>query len=119
MDNATTLSLARIAIGTAAWAAPEVSLRAGMLDATAPQSPFMLRLFGAREAALGAITLLAKPEHKPALLRLGLAVDAADAAAAAHGLQRGQLQPPTGLTFAGAATAAVLAGLVALRQHRR
>lgn len=118
MDNATTLSLARIVVGTAAWVAPEMSLRAGMLDATAPQSPYMLRLFGVRDAALGAITLLAKPEHKPALLKVGLAVDAADAAAAAHALQRGQLRTPTGLTLAAMAGAAVVAGVVALGQQR-
>jgi hypothetical protein len=119
MDNATSLSLARIVVGTAAWAAPELSLRAGMLDATAPQSPYMLRLFGARDVALGAITLMAAPEHKPALLKVGLAVDAADAAAAVHALQRRQVQPPTGVALAGMAVAAVVAGVVALGQQKR
>ena len=119
MDTATTLSLARIAVGTAAWVAPETSLRAGMLDATQSQSPYMLRLFGARDAALGAITLLAKPEHKPALLKVGLAVDSADAAAAVHAMQRGQLRNPTGITLTGMAVAAVVAGVVALGQQRK
>jgi hypothetical protein len=118
MDNATSLSLARIVVGTAAWAAPELSLKAGMLDPSAPQSPYMLRLFGARDAALGLITLLAKPDHKPALLKVGLAVDAADAAAAVRAMQQRQLKPPAGITLAGAAAAAVVAGVVALGQQR-
>lgn len=118
MDNATSLSLARIAVGAAAYVAPDVSLRAGMLEPTAPQSPYLLRLFGARDVALGAITLLARPEHKPALLTVGLAVDAADATAAVRALQHGQLQPPTGVALAGMALAAVVTGVVALRQQR-
>ena len=118
MDNATSLSLARIAIGTAAWVAPELSLRAGMLDASAPQSPYMLRLFGARDTALGVITLAAKAEHRPALLKVGLAVDAADAAAAVRALQAGQVRTPAGATRAGLAGVAVVAGIVALREQQ-
>jgi hypothetical protein len=118
MDNAISLSLARIVVGTAAWAAPDLSLKAAMLDPTAPQSPYMLRLFGARDVALGAITLMAKPEHKPALLKVGLAVDGADAAAAARAVQLGQLKPPTGAALAGMALAAVVAGVVALGQQQ-
>jgi hypothetical protein len=117
MDNATSLSLARVAVGTAAWVAPEFSLKAGMLDHTAPQSPFMLRLFGVRDAALGAITLMAAPAAKPALLKVGLVVDAADAAAAVRAVQRGQVKTPTGATVAGMALAAVVAGAVALGQQ--
>ena len=118
MDNATLLSLARIAVGTAAWIAPEMSLKAGMLDHTAPQSPFMMRLFGVRDAALGAITLMATPAAKPALLKVGLAVDAADAAAAVRALQHGQVKPPAGMAMAGVALAADVAGAVALGQQQ-
>ena len=119
LDQATTLSLARIAVGAAAWANPELGLRSAMLDPEAPQSPYLLRLFGARDVALGAITLLAKPGLKPALLRVGLAVDGADAAAAAVALQKKQVEPLVGAVLAGAAGAAVLAGLVALGQQRK
>lgn len=117
MDNATSLSLARIVVGAAAWVSPQFSLKAAMLDPTAPQSPYMLRLFGTRDAALGLITLMAKPEHKPALLKVGLGVDAGDAAAALQALQAGQLKPPAGITLTAAAGAAVVAGLVALKQQ--
>ena len=118
MDNATLLSLARIAVGTAAWIAPEQSLKVGMLDHTAPQSPLMLRLFGVRDLALGAITLMATPAARPALLKVGLAVDAADAAAAVRALQHGQVKPPAGTALAGVALGAVVAGVVALDQQK-
>lgn len=116
MDQATSLSLARIAVGAAAWALPEISLRSGMLDAEAPQSPYLLRLFGARDVALGAITLFAPPAAKPALLKVGLGVDAADGAAALIALKQGQLKPVTGVLLAGAAGAAVVAGVTGLGQ---
>lgn len=119
MDQATTLSLARIAVGAAAWAKPELGLKSAMLDPEAPQSPYLLRLFGARDVALGAITLLAKPDHKPALLRVGLAVDGADGAAAVLALQKKAVEPVAGALLAGAAGAAILAGVVALSQQRR
>ena len=119
MDNATTLSLARIVAGAGAWAAPEFGLKTAMLDPTAPQSPYLVRLFGVRDVALGAITLLAKPEAKPALLKLGILVDAGDAAAAVLALKAEAVKPPTGVALAGVAAAAVVAGFVAVGQQRR
>jgi hypothetical protein len=118
MDQATSLSLARIVVGAAAWVAPQTSLRKGLLDAEAPQSPYLLRLFGARDVALGAITLMAPPATRPALLKVGLGVDAADAAAALLALKAGQLKPVTGLVMAGAAGAAVASGVQALGQQQ-
>src|SRR5690349_17175042 len=112
LDQTTSLSLARIAVGAAAWANPELGLRSAMLDPAAPQSAYLLRLFGARDVALGVITLFAKPELKPALLRVGLGVDSADAAAAVIALQKKQVESIPGAVLAGAAGAAVLAGVV-------
>jgi len=119
MDQATTISLARIAIGAAAWANPELGLKSAMLDPESPQSPYLLRLFGARDVALGAITLFAKPEHKPALLRVGLAVDGADGAAAVLALQKKAVEPIAGAVLAGAAGLAIVAGFIALGQQRK
>ncbi len=117
MDNATSLSLARIVVGAAAWAAPELSLKGAMLDAGATQSPYLLRLFGARDVALGAATLLAAPEHRSTLLKIGLGVDAGDTAAAVLALSQGQVSKPTGVILAAAAGAAVAAGFAALAQR--
>ncbi|GAA1941134.1 hypothetical protein [Nocardioides marmoribigeumensis] len=118
MDQTTTLSLARIAVGAAAWLAPRTSLKAALLDADAPQSPYLLRLFGARDVALGTITLLAPPASRRALLQVGLAVDSADTGAALLALKAGQLKPVVGAVMAGAAGAAVLGGVQALGQQK-
>ena len=115
-DQATSLSLARIVLGGAAWVAPERALRATMLDPAA-QSPYLLRLFGARDVALGAITLMAAPSLKPTMLKIGIAVDAADAAAGALATRSGAVRPLTGALVTGAAAAAVVAGVVALGQQ--
>ena len=119
MDNATTLSLARIALGAGAWVAPEFGLKVAMLDPTAPQSPYLARLFGVRDVALGVLTLMAEPAHKAALLKLGILVDAGDAAAAVLALKAGALKPPTGAALAGAAAGGVIAGAIAVGQHRK
>jgi len=117
LDHATTLSLARIVVGAAAWASPELSLKSAMLDPAAPQSPYLLRLFGARDMALGLVTLLAAPEYKRALLGVGLAVDGADAAAAVLAVQKKAVEPVAGAVLAAGAGAAILAGLVAVGQQ--
>jgi hypothetical protein len=114
-DHATSLAVARIVIGTAAWVAPERSLRSSMLD-DAPQSTLLLRLFGVRDAALGALTLMAAPSARPALLKVGVAVDGADAAAALLALKSGAVRPTTGVIFAGLALTAVAAGAAAAQQ---
>jgi hypothetical protein len=117
MDNVTSLSLARVAIGAAAYAAPELSLRAMMLDHTHRETPIFVRLFGVRDFALGAATLVAKPQHRRMLLALGMLVDAGDAGAGLLALRSGSVKRPVGLALTGAGSAAVLAGLVAMAQQ--
>lgn len=114
MDQASTLALARVAVGAAAWIAPKKALRASLLDAEAPQSPYLLRLFGVRDVALGTVTLMAPASTRPALLKLGLAVDGGDVAAAVMALKAGQLKTGPALAMVGAAGTAVLAGARAL-----
>ena len=116
-DQATSLSVGRIVIGVTAWVAPDRSLRASMLDGT-PQSTFLLRLFGVRDAALGAVTLMAAPSARPALLKVGMAVDGADAAAALMALKSGAVRTSAGTIFAGVALAAVAAGAAAVGQQK-
>jgi hypothetical protein len=119
MDRTTMLSLARIALGAAAWAAPERGLRAVGLDASAAQSPYLVRLFGGRDIAFGALTLLAEPHARPGLLRLGIAIDATDAAAGLQLARRQGVGTPTAALLTGGALGAVLGGLLALRQQPR
>src|SRR5437763_8434561 len=117
MDNATSLSLARIAIGAAAYAAPELSLKAMLLDHTSRQTPVFVRLFGVRDLAIGAATLLAKPQHKKALLGLGMLVDAGDAGAGFLAFRSGAVKPAVGMGLTAAGALAVLAGLAGIGQQ--
>jgi hypothetical protein len=118
MDNATALSLGRIGLGAAAWGAPGLAGTAMMLGRADAQAAFLLRLFGARDVALGVATLLVPAPARPAMLGIGLAVDASDAAAALLGARSGALRPLPALLVAGTASAAVAAGAAALRAAR-
>ena len=111
---ALTAQLAPLSI---AWAAPTASLRISQLDAEAPQSPFLLRLFGARDVALGALTLMAPASTRPTLLKVGVGVDAGDAAAALLALKAGQLKLVPALAMAGTAGFAIFAGVQALGEQ--
>jgi hypothetical protein len=117
MDPTTALSIGRVALGAAAWAAPGPGLRAAMLDRT-PQAPFLVRLFGVRDVALGAATLLAGPETRPALIAAGLVVDGADAVASVLAVREGAVRPLPGALFAATAGVAVVTGALALRGTR-
>jgi hypothetical protein len=119
MDKATPLSLARIAVGVAACAAPELSLRAMMLDDTGPGARLFVRLFGVRDLALGVATLVAPPADRTALLAVGMVVDAGDAATGLLALRSGAVKAPVGLGITGSGTSAALAALVAIRPLRR
>jgi hypothetical protein len=118
MDNVTGLSVARIAMGATSWAAPALSLRLFMLDNGAPQSPYLLRLFGVRDIALGVATLTASGAAQTNLLRIGLAVDAADAAAGLLAASSGGVSKPRGVLLAAAAVSGVAIGAMALAESK-
>jgi hypothetical protein len=110
------LAALRIAIGAGAWLAPRMTGKGFGLDAGAnPQSPYLARLFGARDVALGLGTLQASGAAQRQWLQLSIAVDAADAVAAVAAGRAGYLSPvAAGLVFAPAA-AAVALGVSALQ----
>jgi hypothetical protein len=69
----------RVAIGTGAWLAPSLAGRLFGLDAEAnPQLPYVGRLFGVRDVALGAGLQLSSASSRRLWLQLGLLCDAAD-----------------------------------------
>lgn len=119
MDAVSTLSLARIGTGAGACAAPELWLKAAMLDATEPQLRVLIRIVGVRDVALGAVTLMASRDRRPALVKLGMLSDTTDIAGALLALRAGAVKPSTGIALAGAAAAAAVAGAIALRQQNR
>lgn len=109
------LSLGRIAVGSLAVANPDMAAKTFQLDATSnPQVPYVLRLFGAREIALGLVTLFAGGKTRRGVIAVGVAVDAADAATAYLALQDGTVTKKTAYTLLAPAVGAVASGLLAL-----
>jgi hypothetical protein len=76
----TNVSRGRIALGLAALAAPKLTVRLmGLGSAADPGRDYMVRMFAAREVALGAGYLLSGDESGRRLwARVGLAVDSLD-----------------------------------------
>jgi hypothetical protein len=111
------LAALRMAVGAAVWAAPGVPSR--VLGERAPvrsSLPFVLRLFGARDFSMGLGYLQATPAQQDQLLRVGMGVDAADAAAAVLAHRRGHLPGYLAAPFALTAVAAVVAAAAARRR---
>ena len=109
------LSLGRIAVGALAVANPGMAARTFQLDPVSnPQVPYVVRLFGAREVALGLVTLFARGRARPAVVGLGVAVDAADAATGFLAMQDGSVSKRTAYTLIVPAVGAVGSGLLAL-----
>lgn len=107
----------RAQIGASAWLAPNLTGKLFGLDpASNPQSAFLGRLFGARDIALAAGTLGSSGEARSQWLRLGLACDLADAAAAYLAGRNGTVPKHAAIMAGGTAIAAVGLGLAALSQ---
>src|SRR5512139_1831246 len=116
MNPVTGLSLGRIAIGALALASPPLAGKLFRLDTAAnPQLPYLARMFGSREIALGAVTLLASGTTRRNLVAAGIAVDAADAVAGVLAARDGYVSKPTGGYLTLPAVAAVAAGISGLR----
>jgi uncharacterized protein YjeT (DUF2065 family) len=111
------LSLGRIVVGLLFFLRPDLAAR--MLGQDLERNPDLAlgaRLFGSRDAALGAATLLAKGTARRNLVVAGMAVDAADAGAAVLGFQDKSVKPVPAAMLAGLALMAVGQGFVALRK---
>lgn len=109
------LSIGRIAVGALALARPDVASKTFQLDAVSnPQVPYVVRLFGAREVALGLITIFAGGKTRRGVIAVGVGVDAADAATAYLALKDGSVSKKTAYTLMAPAAGAVGSGLLAL-----
>ncbi len=116
MNPVTGLALGRLAVGAISLGNPTLAGKLFQLDVAAnPQLPYVARLFGSREVALGVITLLASGRTRRNLVLAGIAVDLADAATGYLGVRDGQVSRTTGAALTGPAVGAVLAGLAGLR----
>ena len=119
MNPVTGLALGRIAIGATALASPDLAGKLFRLDlGRNPQLPYMSRMFGSREIALGAITLLAKGSARRKLVALGIAVDGADAFAGYDAMRTGSVNQSVGVGLVLPAVGAIAAGAVGLATGR-
>jgi hypothetical protein len=107
----------RMAIGAGAWATPRLAGRLFGLDAAGnPQSPYLARLFGARDFALAWGVLGAEGNARRQWLLAGLACDVADAAAGIAGGRAGYLPRVTSVLVTATAVSAAVMGIAALRE---
>jgi hypothetical protein len=111
------IAISRIAVGAGTWLTPNLSGRLFGLDPEGnPQLPYVGRLFGARDVALGAGVLRSTKKHKDAWLIAGLACDVADVAAGALAGARGQLPPSAAVMVTATAGAFAAFGYWLLQQ---
>lgn len=107
----------RVAIGVGTLFATRPGLRALGFAETDATGTALAKVIGARDLALGLVTLAARDDREAlrAAALAATALDAADAVAFSHALGDPETRQ-AGLTGLGAATAAVLAGAWAWRR---
>ncbi len=114
-DAVKALAGVRILIGVSSWLTPRVAGRLFGLDAKSnPQSPYLARLFGVRDIALGIGALASEGDARRLWLVAGLACDGADAVAGVAGGARGYLPKFTSVLVTGTALTALGLGAAAL-----
>ncbi len=106
----------RTSIGAGTWLAPRLSGRLFGLDAEAnPQLPYVGRLFGVRDVALAAGAQLSAGESRRLWLQIGIACDAADAAAGIIAGRNGELSKLSTVLVTAPALLAIALGVAALQ----
>lgn len=119
MDPVTGLSLGRVVVGIMALVAPSATAKLFGIDAAAnPQLGLFSRMFGAREIALGAVTLVSKGALRRNLTAVGIAVDGADVASGVVEIGTGGAPKLQGGALVGVALGAVGVGVAALASQR-
>jgi hypothetical protein len=119
MNPVTGLSLGRIAVGALTFARPDVATGLFGLDlANNPQSPYLGRLFGSREIAIGVLTLASRGTTRRNLVLAGIGIDLADAVTGALGIKDKTVSGKTGAMLVAPAVAAALNGVAGLRGRR-
>jgi hypothetical protein len=117
LNPVTSLAITRLAVGGSAFATPRLAGRAFGLDADAnPQTPYLARLFGARDAALGIGILTTTGDARRQWLLIGAGCDAADVLAGLAGGRAGYLPKATSALVTATAVSAIVLGVLALRE---
>src|SRR4051812_31744955 len=105
------LVLLRFLVGGISWLFPRLGGRLFGLDVAGnPQAPYLARLFGIRDIALGVGALQSSGDTQRQWLQIGLAGDVADTAAALLGRRDESLPLATTILVGGAAAAAAARG---------
>ena len=116
MNPVTGLAIGRVAVGTVALVSPSLAAKVFLLDSRAnPSLPYMTRMFGSREIALGALTLAATGEARERLVQVGVAIDAADAFTGISAAASGAVSKKAGVVLALVAAGAVANGVASLQ----
>jgi Domain of unknown function (DUF4267) len=117
LSHITSLAITRLAVGGSAFATPRLAGRAFGLDVEAnPQAPYLARLFGVRDAALGIGILTSQGQARRQWLMIGVGCDAADALAGLAGGRAGYLPKATAAVVTATAVSAIVMGALALRE---
>jgi uncharacterized membrane protein YfcA len=115
-----TLAQLRLGVGIATLVAPHLSARVMGIDAGDRATPYLLRLFGAREVYMASPFLMPAPGLNEAeLASRAVPVDAVDAVAALAAGLRGHLPWRAALPGAAAAVTGAWLGSVAARNELR
>ena len=105
----------RIVVGTASWVAPRLSGELfGVSSRRNPQLPYIARLFGIRDLAMGVGVLAAGADERRLWLQLGVVCDLADALAALAAGRNGELDRRSTVMVTAPAVIASGLGAVAL-----
>lgn len=111
-----TIVALRVNIGLGAWIAPRLAGRLFGLDAEAnPQLPYVGRLFGVRDVALGAGLAGSSGSARRLWLQVGVACDAADAVAGLIAGRNGEISKVATVLVTAPALMGIGLGLAALR----
>src|ERR1700712_2634343 len=109
----TSLATTRVVLGVSAFAAPRLAGQAFRIDADAnPQAPYLARLFGARDAALGIGVLTSSGDAQRRWLRIGTGCDVADALAGIAAGRAGYLPKPAAVLVTAAAVGGIVLGVL-------
>ncbi len=117
IDPLQALVSTRTAIGVSSWVAPGLAGRAfGLAVAGNPQAPYLARLFGVRDIALGVGVQQTTGDARRLWLKLGIACDLADAAAGIISSRDGSLPQVSAALVTATAFVAAGLGIAALNQ---
>ena len=116
MDPITGLAYGRVTVGLLALASPRrVEKLLGLDPRINPQMSPLTRMFGAREVALGGLTLAATGDARERLIQVGVAVDGIDLVAGIAAATSGAMSKKDGIMLALVAAASVATGVNGLQ----